>query len=168
MGMTGESLLSSYVVAGVAISGFSGIVAALGSHARGEWSHRDRNLLYALLGSSGGCALLSAIPLMLVADGLSEPKVWSASSGCSVALQLGLMTIRAWGMAGKAETLARERWLLVMAYSGGAVCLAAQLMNCIWLGAAWPHLVTITWHLALSFVIYVRLIQPELRGDGGV
>jgi hypothetical protein len=159
--MIGESLLSSYIVAGVTISGFSGIVVALGHRAEGAWSHRDRQLLYALLGSSGGSALLSALPLVLASIPLAEPTVWAASSGCSVVLQLGLMALRARGFAGKAETRVRERWLLVTAYTVGAVCLAAQLVNCVWLGLAWPHLATITWHLVLSFVIFVRLVQPD-------
>ena len=93
--MTAESLLITYVQIGVAISGFSGIVVSLGNRGRGEWSHRDRQLLYALLGMSGGCTLLSALPLVLATTGLAEPTVWSASSACSVILQLVLMVVRA-------------------------------------------------------------------------
>ena len=84
--MTAESLLITYVQIGVAISGFSGIVVSLGNRGRGEWSYRERQLLYVLLGMSGGCTLLSALPLILASTGLAEPTVWSASSGCSVVL----------------------------------------------------------------------------------
>ena len=110
--MTAESLLITYVQIGVAISGFSGIVVSLGNRGRGEWSHRERQLLYALLGMSGGCTLLSALPLILASTGLAEPTVWSASSGCSVVLQLGLMVARARQVVRDADTLARERWVL--------------------------------------------------------
>ena len=161
--MTAESLLTTYVQVGVAIAGFSGIVVSLGNRGRGEWSYHDRQLLYALLGSSGGCTLVSALPLILASTGLAEPTVWSASSGCSVVLQLGLMVARARSVVRDVDTLARERWLLAGAYAGRVVCVAAQLVNCVWLGVAWPHLATITWHLAVSFIVFVRLVQPEAR-----
>ena len=161
--MTAESLLITYVQIGVAISGFSGIVVSLGNRGRGEWSYRERQLLYVLLGMSGGCTLLSALPLILASTGLAEPTVWSASSGCSVVLQLGLMVARARQVVRDADMLARERWMLAGGFGGGVVCLAAQLVNCVWLGVAWPHLATITWHLAVSFIVFVRLVQPEAR-----
>jgi hypothetical protein len=161
--MTAESLLITYVQIGVAISGFSGIVVSLGNRGQGEWSHRDRQLLYALLGMSGGCTLLSALPLILASTGLAEPTVWSASSGCSVILQLVLMVVRARQVGRDADTLARERWVLAGAYAGGVVSVAAQLVNCVWLGVAWPHLATITFYLAVSFIVFVRLVQPEAR-----
>ena len=161
--MTAESLLITYVQIGVAISGFSGIVVSLGNRGQGEWSHRDRQLLYALLGMSGGCTLLSALPLVLASTGLAEPTVWSASSGCSVILQLVLMVVRARQVGRDSDTLARERWVLAGAYAGGVMCVAAQLVNCVWLGVAWPHLATITFYLAVSFIVFVRLVQPEAR-----
>ena len=161
--MTAESLLITYVQIGVAISGFSGIVVSLGNRGRGEWSYRERQLLYVLLGMSGGCTLLSALPLILASTGLAEPTVWSASSGCSVVLQLGLMVARARQVVRDADMLARERWMLAGGFAGGVVCVALQLVNCVWLGVAWPHLATITWHLAVSFIVFVRLVQPEAR-----
>ena len=41
------------------------------------------------------------------------------------------------------------------------MCVAAQLVNSVWLGVAWPHLATITWYLAVSFIVFVRLVQPD-------
>ena len=161
--MTAESLLITYVQIGVAISGFSGIVVSLGNRDRGEWSYRERQLLYVLLWMSGGCTLLSALPLILASTGLAEPTVWSVSSGCSVVLELGLMVNRARQVVRDADMLARERWMVAAGFGGGVVCLALQFVNCVWLGVAWPHLATITWHLAMSFIAFVRLVQPEAR-----
>ena len=161
--MTAESLLITYIQIGVAISGFSGIVVSLGNRGQGAWSYRERQLLYVLLGTSGGCTLLSALPLILASTGLAEPTVWSFTSGCSVVLQLVLMVIRARSVVRDADTLARERWVIAGAYTGSVVCMAAQLVNCVWLGVAWPHLATLTWYLALSFLVFVRLVQPEAR-----
>ena len=70
--MTAESLLITYVQVGVAISGFSGIVVSLGKRGRGEWSYHERQLLYTLLGTSGGCTLLSALPLVLASTGIAR------------------------------------------------------------------------------------------------
>ena len=53
--------------------------------------------------------------------------------------------------------------MLAAGFGGGVVCVALQLVNCVWLGVAWPHLATITWHLAMSFIVFVRLVQPEAR-----
>ena len=161
--MTAESLLITYVQIGVAISGFSGIVVSLGNRGRGEWSYRERQLLYVLLRMSGGCTLLSALPLVLASTGLAEPTVWSASSGCSVVLQLWFMVARARQVFRDAEMLARERWVVAGGFAGGVVCVAAQLVNCVWLGVAWPHLAAITWHLVVSFIVFVRLVLPEAR-----
>jgi hypothetical protein len=164
--MTAEGLLTTYVQIGIAIAGFSGIVSSLGNRERGEWSYHDRQHLYALLGLSGGCSLVSALPLILASTGLAEPTVWSASSGCAVVLQLGLMVARARSVVRDVFTLFRARWLLAEAYVGGVLFVAAQLVNCIWLGAAWPHLATITWHLALAFIVFVRLVQPDATKRG--
>ena len=161
--MTAESLLITYVQIGVAISGFSGIVVSLGNRGQGEWSHRDRQLLYALLGMSGG---VHATQRLTPGPGLHRARratVRSASSGCSVILQLVLMVVRARQVVRDADTLARERWVLAGAYAGGVMCVAAQLVNCVWLGVAWPHLATITFYLAVSFIVFVRLVQPEAR-----
>ena len=57
---------------------------------------------------SGGCTLLSALPLILASTGLAEPTVWSASSGCSVVLQLGLMVVRARQVIRDADMLAES------------------------------------------------------------
>ena len=161
--MTAESLLATYVQVGVAIAGFSGIVVSLGNRGRGEWSYHDRQLLYVLLASSGVCTVVSALPLILASTRLAEPTVWSASSGCSVVLQLGFMVARVRSVVRDADTLAREQRLLAGVLAGTVVCVAVQLANCIWLGVAWPHLATITWHLAVSFIVFVRLVQPEAR-----
>ena len=91
--MTAESLLTTYVQVGVAISGFSGIVVALGKLSGRVVPPRppapvrparvERRVRY------------SRLPLVLASTGLPEPTVWAASSGCSVVLQLGLMVARA-------------------------------------------------------------------------
>ena len=103
----------------------------------------------------------SGIFVSRCASGVSSSSSRRYCSACSVILQLVLMVVRARQVVRDADTLARERWILAAAYAGGVVCVAAQLVNCVWLGVAWPHLATITWYLAVSFIVFVRLVQPE-------
>ena len=159
--MKEDLLLATFANIGVALAGFSGIVVALGGHARGEWSSRDRYLLVALLTSSGGCALLSILPLLLASARLAEPTVWMASSATAVGLQAGLLAFRAPRLSDDVTTRIRERFVLIVTYGGGASFMTLQLVNSIWLRTSWPHLATIAWHLCISFTFFVRLVVPS-------
>jgi hypothetical protein len=156
-----DLLLATFANLGVALAGFSGIVVALGGHARGEWSSRDRYLLTALLASSGGSALLSVLPLVLASAQLAEPTIWVVSSGSAIVLQASLFAFRLRNIAGYADMRTRERFLLIAVYAGGAAFMMVQLVNCVWLRTAWPHVATIGWHLAISFTVFVRLVLPR-------
>jgi VIT1/CCC1 family predicted Fe2+/Mn2+ transporter len=156
-----DLLLATFANLGVALAGFSGIVVAVGGHARGEWSSRDRYLLTALLTSSGGSTLLSVLPLMLASAPLAEPTIWVVSSASAVVLQVGLLAVRARKISREADTRIRERFVLVASYGGGAAFMILQLVNCFWLRTSWPHLATIAWHLAISFTVFVRLVLPS-------
>jgi hypothetical protein len=158
--MKDDVLLSTLARTAVALAGFSGIVVALGGRARGEWSSRDRRLLVALLGTSGGSTLLCVMPLLLASAQLPERTIWVSSSACSVVLQVGLMTLRARQLAKDRATRVREPHLVVVVFSAAVVFVALQLANVFWLGVAWPHLSTIAWHLVIAFVVFVRLVLP--------
>jgi hypothetical protein len=158
--MKDDVLLSTLAQIAVALAGFSGIVVALGGRAHGEWSSRDRRLLTALLGTSGGSALLCVPPLLLASAQLPERTIWVVSSGCAVVLQGGLMAIRAGEVAKDRDTRAREPYLLVVVFSAAVAFAVLQLANVFWLGVAWPHLSTIAWHLVVAFVVFVRLVLP--------
>jgi hypothetical protein len=159
--MREDLLLVTFASMGVALAGFSGIVVALGGHARGEWSSRDRYLLTALLTSSGGSALLSVLPLVLDSAELAEPYIWEVSSAAAVVLQAGLLAIRARRITKDADTRIRERVVLIAVYGGGVAFMILELANCFRLRTAWPHLSTIVWHLSISFTVFVRLVLPS-------
>jgi len=156
-----DLLLATLASIGVALAGFSGIVVALGGHARGEWSRRERYLLTALLISSGGSTLLSVLPLILDSTQLAEPTIWAISNASAIVLQIGLLAFRLRRIPRDPETRAREHFLLVVVYVGGATFMMVQLVNCFWLRTAWPHLSTVAWHLAISFTVFVRLVLPS-------
>jgi hypothetical protein len=157
--MSAENLLTTLAQLGVALAGFSGIVAVLGERARGEWSSRERQLLSVLLATSGGVILWSLLPLLLLASQLPERRVWLFSSAGWVIQQVAILALRARQVARDPAVRAQERGFLVFAWLGGVAALAVQLVNLAWLGVAWPHLAAVMWHLALSFLVFVRLLQ---------
>jgi hypothetical protein len=156
-----DLLLATFASLGVALAGFSGIVVALGGHPRGQWSSRDRYLLSGLLTSSGGSVLLSILPLVLASSQLAERTIWVVSSASAVGLQAGLFAVRLRNISRVAEVWKREPFVLVAAYGGGVAFMMVELVNCIWLRTAWPHVATIGWHLGISFTVFVRLVLPN-------
>jgi hypothetical protein len=160
--MNATDLLATLAELGVALAGFSGIVVVLGARETLEWSSRDRQLLSALLATSGGVILWSILPLLLLVAELPDRTVWLLSSGSWSIGQFVVLAIRARQFSREPETRIQERGFAMLAFSGGITALAVQLVN-LWLGVAWPHLAAVVWHLALSFLVFVRLLRPPPR-----
>jgi hypothetical protein len=160
--MNPADLLATLAQLGVALAGFSGIVVVLGARASGEWSTRERQLLSALLATSGGVILWSLLPLLLLAAGLADPSVWLLSSASWFVTQLAILFIRARQFARDPGAEGWERRFLILAFVGGVTVLVLQLVN-LWLRASWPHLTAVTWHLMLSFLVFVRLLLAPAR-----
>jgi hypothetical protein len=160
--MNPTDLLATLAQLGVALAGFSGIVVVLGSRASGEWSLRERQLLSALLATSGSVILWSILPLLLLAAALSDPRVWLLSSGSWFIAQLAILVIRGRQFARDPADEGWERRFLIFAFVGGSTILVVQLAN-LWLRLPWPHLTAVTWHLMLSFLVFVRLLLAPPR-----
>ena len=158
--MHANDLLTTLAQLGVALAGFSGVVVALGARARGEWSPRERGLLRVLLERSGAVVLWSLLPLLLLAAELTERRVWFLSSTSWVIVQ-GAYLVRGVRLVVKNPSIRRERTFLIPSFVGTVAVLAMQITNLFWLRVAWPHLAAIMWHLALSFVVFVQLLQQE-------
>jgi hypothetical protein len=157
--MNAADLLTTFAQLGVALAGFSGVVVALGARPTGQWSSREQQLLTILLGTGGGVILWSILPLLLLAAELSERKVWLISSGSWCLAQGAVLVVRARGLARDRDAQTQERGLVTFAFLGGISALAIQLANLIWLAVAWPHLAAVAWQLALSFLVFVRLLR---------
>lgn len=159
--MDATALLATLAQLGVALAGFSGIVVVLGHRARGAWSVRERVLLSTLLGASGSAVLWSLVPQILLAAAQPARAVWLLSSGGWLVTQLIVLFVRSWQIARNPEARERERRFLWLGYAGGLAALALQSANLLWLATAWPHLTAVSWHLALSFLVFVRLLRTE-------
>ncbi|MFO0866615.1 MAG: hypothetical protein U0744_18575 [Gemmataceae bacterium] len=159
--MKEDLLLATFGQVGVAIAGFSGIVVALGDHARGNWTSRERQLLTTLLGTSGSSAFLSFLPLLLSSAKVVESTIWVVSSATSLAFQIGLTVRRSMTVIPDVELRNREFALILAMYAGEAAFGLLQAINCFGPAASWPHLATIFWHLGMSFYVFVRLVRPK-------
>jgi hypothetical protein len=161
--MNATDLLTTLAQLGVALAGFSGIVVVLGARASDRGPLGERQLLSVLLATSGAVILWSLLPLLLFVSQLPDRRVWLLSSGSWVIGQVGVLTLRVRQVAQDRSALSQERGFVTFGFFGGVTALAVQLVNLLWLGVAWPHLAAVTWHLALSFLVFVRLLQPPTR-----
>jgi len=66
--------LRTFAELGIALAGFSGIVAVLGRRSQGEWSSLERARLFALLSTSLGATFFSVLPEL--ARGAADPGAW--------------------------------------------------------------------------------------------
>jgi len=158
--MREDLILATLAQAGVALAGFSGIVVALGERARGQWSSRERQLLTTLLGTSGLSALLSVVPLALSSARVPEPQLWLTCSAAMIAFQVQRFAARLRRVMTDTELRSEERALLAFVFVGEGALFVLQILNCVWLSESWPFLVGLIWHLILSFLVFIRLVQP--------
>jgi len=115
-----------------------------------------------LLATSGGVILWSILPSLLLAAGLPDSNVWLLSSSSWFVTQLAVLLIRARQFARDPAAEGWERGFMVSAFVGGITVLCVQGGN-LWLRVPWPHLTAVTWHLMLSFLVFVRLLRAPQR-----
>lgn len=160
--MAPEDILTTTAEVGIALAGFSGIVAVLGRRAEGAWSGADRVRLTMLLETSFAAVLWSFAPLVLLSAEVAPQRVWLLTSGGYVGymlLQFPLRT-RQLTSADRADSDVPIRpWYLAFVISGAVAHTLLQLANAAWLRAPWPHIVAVLWALTLGFVMFVRLLR---------
>jgi hypothetical protein len=156
-----DDTLRTLAELGVALAGFSGIVIALGSRARGEWSPLDRRWLSILLSASFGAVLWSLVPLLLLASDLPESWVWLLSSAGWLIHAIAALAVRTRQLttSRRSDAAAPDRGFLAFAMAGVGAAIVAQSANVLSLHASWPHLAAVMWWLILSFAAFVRLLQ---------
>ena len=159
--MDGESLLTSAIEVGIALAGFSGIVAVLDQRRQGGWRNADKLRLQLLLQTSFSAVLFSMLPLFLLSMRLMPSSVWRLSSGIwltYIAIEIPLR-IRQVARFQKEAPEPIPRTYAAVVISGLVVTVALQLLNAASLGQAWPHLLTIIWAIILALTQFVRLLR---------
>jgi hypothetical protein len=71
--------LQNFAEVGIAVAGFSGVAAALGSRAGESWAHSKRRSLQVLLETAGMVVLFSFVPQILSRSVLTEVNLWWVS-----------------------------------------------------------------------------------------
>jgi hypothetical protein len=156
--MNATDLLTTLAELGVALAGFSGIVVVVGARPAGVWSAREQVALSVLLAASGGVIVWSIVPLLLLTAEVPGRSVWLFSSGSWFVGDIATTVVRIRQFARQPEAMAQGWGFNILSLLGETAALAVQLAN-LWLGVAWPHLAAVSWHLALSFLVFVRLLR---------
>ncbi len=153
----------------IAITGFSGVVVALGERGGSRWSAGDlvrfRLLLSATLVPLG----LIALAFVLDASDFDRIATWRACSAVHVvAVSLSaFLNVRAGARADSGDpNLQIPRFANVwrggsIALIGALLVVALQLANAVSLQSFWPFLVAIWWGIGLSLFAFVGLLFPS-------
>ena len=161
-----DDKLATFAEIGVAIAGFSGIVAAIGRDAYETWSPARRRLMSLLLETSGLTVAFSILPLILGELQLSETTLWRASSALFAAAHAYHVTLinRRGTSADVPVSKLRSKILLVV-----VPVLAAQVISVFAGGLValkFVYMLALGWHVvggALSFSI---LLTGQFEQDG--
>ena len=154
--MEPETVLSAATEVGIAIAGFTGIVAAI-SRTRAAWSPQARVYFSILLGMSVAAVAFALLPMLLSIAGTAETTVWTVSSGLYVVYVVALSMIRSiqLGRAG-------IRWQsgpIGVTAGTSAILVTLQLVNVAFLHEPWPHLVAVVVSLLLAFSFFIYLLS---------
>jgi hypothetical protein len=156
-----EGILTTLAEVGIALAGFSGIVAVLGGRAGDTWSEVDRLRLSLLVHTSFAAVIWSFAPLLLTAADLSTAIVWQVTSGAYVAYLLVVLAYRSRQMraAVRAGWVETEPAYAVLLVCGALAAMVLQLVNALSLRTLWPHAVAILWALFVGFMQFLRLLR---------
>jgi len=151
--------LQNLAEVGVAITGFSGIVAVVGYSSAGSWTTADREGFRSLVVWSLGAAFLAYVPVVLLSLGPHVSMPWRLSNGVSAAFHgyIILRTLR--GVRAHPEIL--TRYTLFLFVIGFAV-LAAEIAAAVGpLASVAPsvYLTAVIWFLFLAVTCFLHLVD---------
>lgn len=157
--------LSTFAEVGVAIAGFSGVVAALGRNSFDSWPLAKRRIMALLLETSGLVVAFSIVPLVLEELQFSERVLWRTSAGLYVAAHLGHAVILARRGTRLVShlTLVRARW-----YAAAVPVLLLQGVSVVVGGLVLlksVYLLALTWHVLGSAVAFAILLTGRFDQD---
>ena len=159
--MNWSEALSAAIEVGIAIVGFSGIIAAIGRRSVGDWTATDQLLLRILLTSSSAAIVFAFLPFIILDTGLDPVLFWKIGSGAQFAWILGIVLFRN-NEAGKigASLKAYSPWISFFIFLPVLVLL---LVNMSILGAPWPYVIGVCLSLFTAVRTFVRLLLDSWR-----
>ena len=145
-----DDKLATFAEIGVAIAGFSGIIAALGRDPLDAWPLPRRRMMRVLLETAGLCVLFSLVPMILGELQISEHALWrSAAALFTIAHALHMARLRRGGSTPDSPTRGLRSWIA----GGAGAVLAAQVVSVAVGNLAllkFVYLLALAWHVAGS------------------
>ena len=168
--MPDPDALRTFAELGIALAGFSGIVAVLGRRSQGQWSELERARLFALLSTSLGATFFSVLPELF--REASRPDGWlRAAHACMVAYQGGAIAFYFSRAKPGQHAMFADRLVAVTLTGLGGLLLLAQaaVVGGLLAGVAGPLYVAALLYLLLvgSANFVLLLLQPGRRAAGG-
>jgi hypothetical protein len=145
---------------GVAIAGFSGIVAVVGARSAGQWTPDDRLRLAFLLVCSLTVVFFSLLPFALTALHSPGTVVWRAASGL-LAVWLVLANILAFRSVARARHGFQSEsrpWLKSLVRAGDTASVVLLSYNVIWMAETGLFLLALLWLLLESVIMFAELL----------
>jgi len=161
--------LRNFAEIGIAIAGFSGIVAALGSRPLSAWSLLKRERLLILLETAGFVVLFALVPQVLSQLRFTELSLWRTCNLLYVAAgasHAALTIFRARRQLAQGAISTREPLLLPIAI--GILLILAQLAVLVFGDLdhlKFIYLLLLSWHAFCAAVLFVNLILRAFDRD---
>jgi len=155
-----EKIFIALAEIGVAIAGFSGVVAVFGARSEGQWTPDDRLRLAFLLACSMTVVFFSLLPFPMTALHVPATVVWRVASGL-LAVWLILADILAFRSVARARhrfKLETRPWLKWLVRIGDAAAVSVLLYNVIWMAEAGLLLFALLWLLLQSVIMFTELL----------
>jgi hypothetical protein len=169
--MQGAGTLELLAELAVAVLGFSGVVAALGPRASGEWSNLDRVRFRGMVRIAVFVLVLSLLPFPLENAGLSAAQVWGWSSGIGFLLcVLALVSLQVHSLSPRSLWSNPGVSRFALAYAGAALLAAPIILGLNAAGVvlqrtATPYVVALLLLFGVSLAFFLRLLDAVM-GEG--
>jgi hypothetical protein len=175
--MEGASTLELLAELAIGVLGFSGLVAALGRRASGEWSFRDRLRFFSMIFIGASVVALALIPFPLYHAGISAESLWGWSSGIGMLLILlfpvGMSRVVITGSLYRAIPV---MWrdpeasnfvvvCLLLAIWGSPLLLLVNATGLLFERTFTPYLVAVLTNFTVTLVFFVRLLQTAVPSE---
>jgi hypothetical protein len=155
-----ESALASAIEVAIAISGFSGIVAAVGHRSTGNWTPEDQLRLRVLLTSSGVSGAFAFAPFILLDTQAEAALIWRAGSVVQAAWLIAIPLYRRRQAAERGARFGAPLPIFVGMY---VPTIGVLLFNTAQLGAPWPYVLGVVLQLFVAFTTFVQLLLGSWR-----
>lgn len=164
--------LRNFAEVGIAIAGFSGITAAIGSRSFTSWSSVERVQLLSLLETAGLVVLFSLVPQMLRPILDSEQHLWITSNGLYALAHIAHSVLsvrrgRRLSAQAPAQAASLTRRYVALHWTGIGL-IVAQLLVVAAGGLRslqFVYLLVLGWHSCVAAIMFGSLILRAFESD---